>query len=239
MAEIQKKLIRCWLVGLVGCAALPASSAVVNFDDLDSLTPSPFVTAIGSFATLNDTTTAALDRKDVTFRFNADFNAFDGGSPEVLFETGGATSGSSLVYAAGNVLQLRLRDSSSTMLASHTLTAPQLAAGVVEVIVTYDFDNTSDTVISLYLDRAQVATATGTVDDYAGSDASGFGTFGSATGAIGAGTTPFTSGTIVVSSTPGSEAGLEIYRDTLAIPEPGALGLCAMGAALMLRRRGA
>jgi hypothetical protein len=121
----------------------------------------------------------AIDTLDATFRVCVDFEEKPDGDREVIFETGGATVGFSLVYEAGNQLVLRAAGGGGFELAvvNHTLTAGQLAAGEIDVVASYDvLDDLGNSAISLFLDGELVGSDSRPLGgDWTGTNGSSFG----------------------------------------------------------------
>lgn len=154
---------------------------------------------------------------DASFRVVVDFEDKIDGQREVLFETGGATIGSSLVYEAGNEIVFRAAGGGGLELAaaSYTLTASEITAGDLEVVVTYDvLDDEGNSVIALFIDGTMVASdaqplggnwtgTNGSSFGVASDNMTGDGANGSLTGVT------FTSGAI------NQQKGLSYYSDTL------------------------
>jgi hypothetical protein len=108
-----------------------------------------------------DASMGGLVTEDASFRLFVDFDEKLGGEREVLFETGGAGTGISLAYEAGNQLVFRASGGGGFVLStvSHTLTAAQLGAGELDVICAFDVDDGSLdflSVISLFIDGVLV-----------------------------------------------------------------------------------
>ncbi len=126
-----------------------------------------------------DSIAEGADLRDAAFRVFVDFEAKPEGERELIFETGGATIGHSVVYEAPNNLVYRANGNNGLSLAvvEHTLTQEQLDAGTIEVIWSYDVQNTSGSqTIALFLDGVSV----GSVDmeiggDWSGTNAAAFG----------------------------------------------------------------
>ncbi len=158
-----------------------------------------------------------LNADDMSFRAFVDFNAKSDGEPEVIFETGAGTIGTSVVYESGNRLVMRSVGNDGLSLATieHVLTTEQLAAGLLEVIWTYDVLNAEQTqTIALYLNGAQVAaTSMNLGGDWTGNDAAAFGVADSGFSATGDNAAltgvDFSSGTISASR------GLQFYSGRL------------------------
>ena len=121
----------------------------------------------------------AIDTLDATFAVCVDFEEKIDGEREVIFETGGATVGFSLVYEAGNQLVLRAAGGGGFVLAvvNHTLSIEQLAAGEIEVVASYDvLDDLGNSAISLFLDGELVGSDSQPLGgDWTGTNGSSFG----------------------------------------------------------------
>jgi hypothetical protein len=119
------------------------------------------------------------DLLDASFRVWIDFEEKLDGERELIFETGGATIGHSVVYEAPNKLVYRADGNGGFSLSviEHTLTADQLAAGEIEVIWTYDArDADGVQTIALYLDGVSVGSESMDLGgDWSGANAAAFG----------------------------------------------------------------
>lgn len=192
-------------------------------DDFNSLpladevgTPSANLGTLGT-GTSFDALFGASDTLDGSFRMFVDFEEKLDGQREVLFETGGATVGISLVYEAGNNLVFRGAGSGGFELAvaTHTLTAEQIADDEIAVIVTYDVaDENGDSVISIYLNGILVASDFKPLGgDWTGTNGSAFGV---ASGNMaGDGMNVALTGITFASGAINANKGLTFYNDTL------------------------
>jgi len=194
-----------------------------NPDDFNSL---PLEDEVGTpFANLRglgnggpfDALLGANNTLDVSFKMFVDFEEKLDGQREVLFETGGATIGISLVYEAGNNLVFRASGSGGLELAvaTHTLTAGQLAGGEIAVVVTYDVaDENGDSVIAVYLNGALVASDAKPLGGvWTGTNGSSFGV---ASGNMaGDGMNVALTGITFASGAINANKGLTVYNDTL------------------------
>lgn len=192
-------------------------------DDFNSLPPADEVgTPSANLGTLGtgtsfDSLFGATDTLDASFRMFVDFEEKLDGQREVLFETGGATIGISLVYEAGSNLVFRGAGSGGFELAvaTHTLTAEQIADGEIAVIVTYDVsDENGDSVISIYLDGILVASDFKPLGgDWTGTNGSSFGV---ASGNLASdGMNGALTGITFASGAINANKGLTFYNDTL------------------------
>ncbi len=158
------------------------------------------------------------DRKNATFRMYVDFEPKAGeGESEVIFETGGGTIGSSIVYEGGNKLVARSAGSGGLVLAviEHTLTQAQLDAGLLELIWTFNVsDDQGQQTISLWLDRELVGQDSQPVGgDWSGSNGA---SFGAASGNFaGTGENGGLSGGDFLSGSIDAERGLQFYAGRL------------------------
>jgi hypothetical protein len=139
----------------------------------------------GSFASIG----GSDDNSDGLFGLLVDFDDFDnsaGNTTQVLMDIGGSSDGLSLVYGSGNVLTMKISANGISATANYTLTGAQIHSGMLEAVVVVDIDYSgSNDLITLYIDRVEVASAVATLasNDFVDNDASGFGmNGGSATG---------------------------------------------------------
>jgi len=194
-----------------------------NPNDAGSLPPEDGVgTPFANLGTLGtgasfDTLFGASDFTDASFRVVVDFEEKTEGERELLFETGGATVGISLVYEAGNQIVFRAAGSGGLELATatYTLTAGEINAGDLVVVVTYDvMDDEGNSAIAMYVNGALVASDAAPLGgDWTGANGSAFGVGGSQFAGDGANGNlaglDFTSGSINL------QKGLTYYADTL------------------------
>lgn len=189
-------------------ASLPAADLVG--------VPSANLGGLGAGASF-DVLLGATDVLDASFRLFVDFEEKAEGEREVLFETGGATVGISLVYEAGNQLIFRAAGSGGFELstASHILTEAQIMAGELDVVVTYDVsDDDGNSAIAIYLNGALVASAAAPLGgDWTGTNGSSFGV---ASGNMaGDGQNVALTGVAFTSGSINALKGLTYYNDTL------------------------
>jgi len=131
-------LLSAFLVGT-------ASSTTVSISSLDDLgAPSEVINTLGSMPTYSNRTVGgveAVNSKDATFAVSIDFNAGDSINNGVIWESGGATIGSTLSYNQG-ASTLSVHHSSNSGLAlgvvTHNLTEAQISGGDIEVMWAYD-----------------------------------------------------------------------------------------------------
>ncbi len=179
------------------------------------------ITELGQFGSMQAN---GWDTRDGTFRLSIDFEAKADGGPEVIFESGGATVGLSLVYEAGNKLVIRQVGNGGNDVGTleYVLTEAQISAGDLQLIWTTQIDNGDGMqVLTLFIDEVEVASLTAALQaDWTGSNAAALGTATSAVAAAGgntalADTEDFDSGTIK------TDPGLEFFTDKLFVPDTG------------------
>jgi len=164
------------------------SAATVNINTLADLgEPSETVKAIGQTATYQNRTVGgveAVTTKDATFAVSIDFNAGDSANNGVIWESGGATIGSTLSYnQAAATLSVHHSTNSGNALGvvTHQLTDAQVSGGEVEVVWAYD---ASEIDFELFVDGASSGTTVDTTEvartqnNWSGGNAAGFGIFG-------------------------------------------------------------
>ena len=119
------------------------------------------------------------DTEDASFRLWADFSEKPDGQREVIFETGGATVGLSLVYEEGSALVLRAAGDGGNTVATirHALAATDLAAGALEIIFSYQVEDENFlSKIFLYINGAEVGSESAALGgDWTGSNGAAFG----------------------------------------------------------------
>ncbi len=173
------------------------------------------------------------DLLDATFRARIDFAPKEDTERELIFETGGATIGMSVVYEAPGKLVYRADGNGGLSLSvvEHTLTQAQLDAGEIEVIWTYDVNDANGVqTIALFLDGEPVGSESQDIGgDWSGTNGAAFGVASDAIAGDGMNNVltavDFISGSINASS------GLEFFADRLFIsgdggggdPQPGSL----------------
>ncbi|MCH2581831.1 MAG: hypothetical protein MK133_11640, partial [Planctomycetes bacterium] len=173
----------------------------------------------------------AVDRLDATFTVTADFDAKASGQREGLFESGGATIGTSLCYEAGSILAFRtagnglnpatdaLQNGFGLVTIRYALPDGLLDGGDVEVGIVFDMENEDGTQsYRLIVDGVTVGSADGALNnDWTGSNGGGFGI---ATGAIaGNGRNGTIPNTVFTSGTLNLEIGLRFWVNTNWLPE--------------------
>ncbi len=204
------------------CAA--AAAPVITGADVSTLgAPGEIWDATGNIPTYNNRTVgefANVDRLDATFELTVDFDAKTGGVPEVLFETGGLTTGCSLVYEVGNRVAARVSTNNNILEAIFALPPSLVEAGNVDVAWTFDADNGAGLQTqALVINGLTVASQTGNqgTNDWCGGNNGAFGTARNDTAGVGRppNIAEFTSGVILV----GEGGGLRFHPDTFYVPE--------------------
>jgi hypothetical protein len=119
------------------------------------------------------------DTEDASFRLWADFSEKPDGQREVIFETGGATVGLSLVYEAGSELVLRAAGDGGNTIATirYALSVADLAAGPLDIIFSYQVeDENLLSKIFLFVDGAEAGSESAALGgDWTGSNGATFG----------------------------------------------------------------
>ena len=165
-----------------------ASSETVSVGSLADLgAPSETVNTTGQYATYQNRTVdgvVTVDTKDATFAVSIDFNAGDSAANGVIWETGGATIGSTLSYnQAASTLSVHHSTNGGNALGvvTHQLTGAQVSGGDIEVVWAYD---ASEIEWELFVDGVSSGTTVDTTavartqNDWSGSNAAGLGIYG-------------------------------------------------------------
>jgi len=237
----------------------PASVIILHQDSSDIAAlgaVSETINTTGTYASYHGRTVAGVtnvDQKDATFRLLVDFNNFDSGGSDnqVLWESGGRTVGSSLVYSTGNVLTLRTVSSGGNVLQtlSNTLTTAQIIAGDIELLWTMDIDPTGSggTGINFWIDRGPLSGLSfdsSSESDWTGSGGAGFGVPNGRVPAGGGNTGLPNTGSFTGTSsgTINTTTGLQYWANTTVrvVPEPTtllSLSITAIGLMLGHRQR--
>jgi hypothetical protein len=121
--------------------------------------------------------------KDATFAVSVDFNAGGSANNGVIWESGGATIGSTLSYnQAGKTLSVYHSSNGGNALGvvTHNLTEAQISGGDVEVVWAYD---ASEIEWELFVDGVSCGTtsdttATNSLNNWSGGNAAGLSIFG-------------------------------------------------------------
>ena len=127
------------------------------------------------------------DTEDVTFRVFIDFDPKPEGAREIIFESGGGTIGTSVVYEEPSTVVMRSSGSGGFALSTISYPLPQelLDGGEQQIIFTYDVEDPDGlSTISLFVGDALVGRVSKELSaDWTGSDGA---SFGSASGSIAA-----------------------------------------------------
>ena len=239
-----------------------ASSATVNIRSLDDLgapsevfntTTFPGGDLIGQKPTYFNRTVGgvvAVNSKDATFAVSIDFLAGESQSNGVIWESGGATIGSTLSYnqAASTV---SVHHSTNVGLAlgveTHKLTEAQVSGGDIEVVWAYD---TTEIDFQLFVDGVSSGTTVDmtevarTQNNWSGQNQAGFGVFGG-NNASGNGKNQSLvaianlGDTAKINLTTGLRfwAGTNAQFSVVAIPEPSSIVLLGFASLFVMRRR--
>ncbi|MEM7384981.1 MAG: hypothetical protein AAF514_08545, partial [Verrucomicrobiota bacterium] len=164
----------------------------------------------------------SLSTQDATFRGSIDFESKSDGDREIIFEAGGGTFGTSLVYEAESKLVLRTAGGGGfeVVTVEHPLTGAQLAAGDLDVVFTYDVsDENGESRVTLFIDGEELATmASGALGgDWSGTDGVTFGD-ASASFAAGGENTALSDGAAFASGTINLDQGFYFYSGVLFDP---------------------
>lgn len=229
------------------------SAATVNINTLADLgEPSETVNTIGQSATYQNRTVggvAAVTTKDATFAVSIDFNAGDSANNGVIWESGGATIGSTLSYnqAAATLSVYHSTNSGNALgVVTHQLTDAQVSGGEVEVVWAYD---ASEIDFELFVDGASSGTTVDmtevarTQNNWSGANAAGFGIFG---GNFAAGNGDNTNLAAIANledtATINLDTGLRFWAGTdaqfaVAVPEPSSIALLGLASLFAMRRQ--
>jgi hypothetical protein len=164
--------------------ALSETVSISSLDDLGA--SSETINAIGQLPTYQNRTfdgVAQVNTKDATFAVSIDFNAGDSTNNGVIWESGGATIGSTLSYnQAAKTLRVHHSSNGGNALGvvTHQLTDAQVTGGDVEVVWAYD---ASEIEWELFVDGASSGTTAETTEanslnNWSGGNAAGLGIFG-------------------------------------------------------------
>ena len=230
------------------------SSATVSINTLADLgAPSETVNTTGQKATYLNRTVGgveAVNTKDATFAVSIDFKAGESASNGVIWESGGATIGSTLSYnQAAATLSVHHSTNSGNALGvvTHQLTDAQVSGGDVEVVWAYD---ASEIDFELFVDGASSGTTVDTTEtartqnNWSGGNAAGFGIFGGNFAAGNGDNTNLaaiadlgTTGTINLGTGLRFWAGKDAQFSIVAIPEPSSIVLLAFASLFAMRRQ--
>ena len=226
-----------------------ASSATVNINTLADLgAPSETVNTLGQSPTYQNRTVGgveAVTTKDATFAVSIDFIAGDSANNGVIWESGGATIGSTLSYnqaAATLSVHHSTNGGNALGIVTHQLTDAQVSGGEVEVVWAYD---ASEIDFELFVDGASSGTTVDTTEvaraqnNWSGANAAGFGIFG---GNFAAGNGDNTNlaaiANLGTTGTINLDTGLRFWAGTAAvIPEPSSIALLGLASLFAMRRQ--
>ena len=174
------------LITALSTAAVSAATvSITTLADLGA--PSETINTTGQKPTYQNRTVdevAAIHTKDATFAASIDFNAGNSTDNGVIWESGGATIGTSVSYnQAAATLSLHHSANSGNALGvvSHQLTGAQITGGDVEVVWAYD---ASEIEWELFVNGASSGTTVDqtavavTQNSWSGGNAAGLGIFG-------------------------------------------------------------
>ena len=225
------------------------SAATVNINSLADLgEPSETINTTGQTPTYQNRTVdgvAAVHTKDATFAVSIDFEAGASTNNGVIWESGGATIGSTLSYnQAGQTLSVHHSTNSGLALGvvTHNLTEAQISGGDVEVVWAYD---ASEIEWELFVNGASSGTTVdqtagaGTQNSWSGGNAAGLGIFG---GNFAAGNGDNTNlaaiANLGTTGTLNLDTGLRFWAGTAAvIPEPSSIALLGLASLFAMRRQ--
>jgi hypothetical protein len=165
-----------------------ASSATVSISSLGDLgVPSETINTLGFMPTYANRSldgVTAVHTKDATFAVSIDFNAGVNANNGVIWESGGATIGSTISYNQA-AAAVSVHHSTNAGLAlgvvTYQLTAAQVAGGELEVVWAYD---ASEIDFELFVDGVSSGTTVDTTEvartqnNWSGANGAGLGVFG-------------------------------------------------------------
>ena len=188
-----------------------------------------------------------MNTKDATFAASIDFNAGASTDNGVIWESGGATIGSTLSYnQAAQTLSVHHSSNGGNALGvvTHQLTDAQVTGGDVEVVWAYD---ASEIEWELFVDGASSGTtaettAVASLNNWSGGNAAGLGIFG---GNFAAGNGDNTNLSAIANlGTTGAinlTTGLQFWagKDAqfIAVPEPSSIALLGLASLFAMRRQ--
>ena len=238
------------LITALSTAAVSAATvSITTLADLGA--PSETINTTGQKPTYQNRTVdgvAAVHTKDATFAASIDFNAGASTNNGVIWESGGATIGSTLSYnQAAETLSVYHSANSGNALGvvTHQLTDAQVSGGNVEVVWAYD---ASEIEWELFVNGVssgatadQTAVPT-TQNSWSGGNAAGLGIFG---GNFAAGNGDNTN--LAAIANMGTTAsidlgeGLKFWAGTdaqfIAVPEPSSIALLGLASLFAMRRQ--
>ena len=237
------------LITALSSAALSAATvSITTLADLGD--PSQTINTIGQLPTYSNKTIGGVEQvntKDATFAASIDFNAGASTDNGVIWESGGATIGTSVSYnQAGKTLSVYHSSNGGNALGivTHQLTDAQVAGGDVEVVWAYD---ASEIEWELFVDGASSGTTAETTgansqNNWSGGNAAGLGIFG---GTFAAGNGDNTNLAAIANlGTTGAinlTTGLQFWagKDAqfIAVPEPSSIALLGLASLFAMRRQ--
>ena len=179
--------VRLGAVTLSAILTGAASSETVSVGSLADLgAPSETLNTTGQKPTYQNRTVdgvVQVNTKDATFAVSIDFNAGASTDNGVIWESGGATIGTSVSYnQAGKTLSVYHSSNGGNALGvvTHNLTEAQISGGDVEVVWAYD---ASEIEWELFVNGASSGTtaettAVNSLNNWSGGNAAGLGIFG-------------------------------------------------------------
>ena len=236
------------ITSLSTAAVSAATVSITNLADLGA--PSETVNTDGQKPTYQNRDLDGVENvhtKDATFAVSVDFNAGGSATNGVIWESGGATIGSTLSYnQAGQTLSVHHSSNGGNALGvvTHNLTDAQISGGDVEVVWAYD---ASEIEWELFVDGASSGTtaettAVASLNNWSGGNAAGLGIFG---GNFAAGNGDNTNlaaiANLGATGTINLTTGLQFWagKDAqfIAVPEPSSIALLGLASLFAMRRQ--
>jgi hypothetical protein len=237
------------LITALSTAAVSAATvSITTLADLGA--PSETVNTDGQKPTYQNRDLDGVENvhtKDATFAVSVDFNAGGSANNGVIWESGGATIGSTLSYnQAGKTLSVHHSSNGGNALGvvTHDLTDAQISGGDVEVVWAYD---ASEIEWELFVDGASSGTtaettAVASLNNWSGGNAAGLGIFG---GNFAAGNGDNTNlaaiANLGATGTINLTTGLQFWagKDAqfIAVPEPSSIALLGLASLFAMRRQ--
>jgi len=237
------------LITALSTAAVSAATvSITTLADLGA--PSETVNTTGQKPTYQNRDLDGVENvhtKDATFAVSVDFNAGGSANNGVIWESGGATIGSTLSYnQAGKTLSVHHSSNGGNALGvvTHDLTDAQISGGDVEVVWAYD---ASEIEWELFVDGASSGTtaettAVASLNNWSGGNAAGLGIFG---GNFAAGNGDNTNlaaiANLGATGTINLTTGLQFWagKDAqfIAVPEPSSIALLGLASLFAMRRQ--
>jgi hypothetical protein len=229
-----------------------ASSATVSISSLGDLgVPSETINTLGFMPTYANRSldgVVGVHTKDATFAVSIDFNSGDSTNNGVIWESGGATVGSTVSHnqaAATLSVHHSTNGGNALRVVTYQLTGEQVSGGDVEVVWAYD---ASEIEFELFVDGVSSGitvetTEVASLNNWSGGNGAGLGIFG---GNFAAGNG--SNGNLAAIANLGDTAtinldtGLRFWAGTDAqfvgvVPEPSSIILLGFASLLAMRRR--